>query len=144
MNAPETWSREHEIHVTAELIAGYAAAVGEEPLAFSSGAPAPPMFAVVYAAPAVWRTVVAAVDGTGPLIHTAQELRWYAPVHAGDHILTRARLEWASVDGAHRTLRFSSVSRNERRRLVSRGRWTIRVPEGGACKVDDLVPEDGP
>jgi N-terminal half of MaoC dehydratase len=131
MNAPETWSEGHEVHVTVELIAGYAAAVGEEALAFSSGAPAPPMFAVVYAAPEVWQVVLAVVAGSGPLIHAAQELNWYAPVHAGDRILTRARLEQASVDGPHRMLRFASVSRNERAQLVSGGRWTILVPEGG-------------
>jgi len=131
MNTPETWSEGHEVHVTAELIAGYAAAVGEEALAFSSGAPAPPMFAVVYAAPAVWQVVLAAAKGSGPLIHAAQELNWYAPVHAGDRIVTRARLERASGDGTHRMLRFLSVSRNERRCLVARGRWTILVPEGG-------------
>lgn len=131
MTAPGPWCEEQEVAVTAELIAGYAAAVGEEQLAFAAGAPAPAMFAVVYAAPAIWQTVVASVEGSGPLIHAAQEFEWYAPVHAGERIATRARLERASTEGAQRTLRFRSVSRNERRRLVSRGSWTILVPEGG-------------
>ena len=129
--APAKWSEENEVDITVELIADYAAAIGEEALAYSSGAPAPPMFAVVYAAPAIWWTVLAAVDGSGPLIHAAQEFEWYAPVRAGDRIATRARLERTSIDGAHRTLCFRSISRNERRGLVSRGRWTILVPEGG-------------
>ncbi len=131
MSTPGPWSREEEVHVTAELIAAYAAAIGEEASASSSGLPAPPMFAAVYAAPAIWQTVVAAVDGSGPLIHGAQEFEWYAPVLVGDRIATRARLDGSSVDGAYRSLRFCSISRNERRRLVSRGRWTILVPEGG-------------
>jgi acyl dehydratase len=131
MSTAERYAQKQEVHVTAEMIAGYAAAVGEEALPFSDGAPAPPMFAVVYAAPAVWRTVVAAVAGLTPLIHIAQELSWYAPVHAGDRIATRAWLEGSSVEGAHRTLHFCSISHNERRRLVSRGRWTILMPDGG-------------
>ncbi len=125
------WSEEQEVQISAEMITEYAAAVGEEALAFSKGVAAPPMFAAVYSAAAIWQLVVATVEGAGPLIHAAQEFEWYAPVRAGDRIATRARLERDSVDGARRSLSFCSVSHNERRDLVSRGLWTILVPEGG-------------
>jgi hypothetical protein len=124
------WGPERDFDITAELIGRYAAAVGEEPRRFGDGAPAPPMFAVVYAAPAVWETVVATVDGSGPLIHAAQEFEWYREVHAGDRVVTRVRLEREGVLGAHPTLHFHSVScRGEE--LVSRGTWTIITPDGG-------------
>jgi hypothetical protein len=134
MTAAAEWieeEEEEEVQVTADLIANYAAAVGEGIPAFSEGIPAPPMFAAVYAAPAIWKAVIAAVDGSGPLIHAAQKFDWYAPVCAGDRITTRVRLGEKSVKGAYRTLRFRSVSHNDRRDLVSRGLWTILVPEAG-------------
>lgn len=130
MTAVRRLGRERQVEITAELISAYAAAVGEEPSPFDEGAAAPPMFAVVYAAPAVWETVIATVDGSGPLIHAAQEFEWYAPVHAGDCIATRAWLDRESVAGAHPALHFHSVSRCGRD-LVSRAIWTILAPEGG-------------
>jgi acyl dehydratase len=125
------WSGELEVPITAELIADYAAAVGEDAIAFGEGAAAPPMFAAVYSAPAIWQAVVATVAGPGPLIHAAQEFEWYAPVRAGDRIVTRARLVEDGFDGVHRSLRFRSLSHNGCRDLVSRGLWTILVPTGG-------------
>jgi acyl dehydratase len=123
--------QEVDVEITAELIAAYAAAVGEGATGLDEGAAAPPMFAAVYAAAAIWRALVATVEGGGPLVHAAQEFEWFAPVRAGDRIATRARLDDVSTVGAHRSLRFRSVSRNERDELVSRGLWTIVVPEGG-------------
>lgn len=131
MTAAEEWMEEQEVRVTTDLIANYAAAVGEETLAFGEGTPAPPMFAAVYMAPAIWKAVVATVDGSGPLIHAAQKFDWYAPVRAGDRIVTRVRLGEKSVKGGYRALRFCSVSHNDRRELVARGVWTILVPEAG-------------
>ena len=130
MSASTGWGREQEVEVTAELIAEYAAAVGEQPRAYDRGAAAPPMFAVVYSAPAIWETMVASVEGPGPLIHAAQEFEWYAPVRAGDRIATRARLDRRDTEGAHPSLRFRSIS-SRGGDLVSRGLWTILVPEGG-------------
>jgi acyl dehydratase len=129
--APRRWTTRQEVLVTAESIADYAAAVGEPTAAFGKGTTAPPMFAAVYTAPAIWRAVVATVEGRGPLIHAAQEFEWYAPVRAGDRIVTRARLVEEGGEGAYRSLRFRSLSHNDRRGLVSRGLWTILVPEGG-------------
>jgi acyl dehydratase len=131
MSAPAAWGEERQVEITADLIAAYAAAVGEEQGAFADGEAAPPMFAAVYAAPAIWGAVVAAVDGPGPLIHAAQEFEWLLPVRAGDRISTGVRLAAESSRGAHRSLRFSSRSRNAERELVSRGEWTILVPEAG-------------
>jgi acyl dehydratase len=131
MRAAGAWIEEEEVQVTADLIADYAAAVGEEILAFDEGIPAPLMFAAVYMAPAVWKAVLAVADGPGPLIHAAQKFDWYAPVRAGDRITTRVRLGGKSVKGGYRTMRFRSISHNDRRDLVSRGLWTILVPEVG-------------
>lgn len=129
MTADRRWGREQQVEVTAALIAEYVAAVGEEPRAFDRGAAAPPMFAVVYSAPAIWEAVVATVDGSGPLIHAAQEFEWYAPVRAGDRIATRARLDRKGTAGAHPSLRFRSISRRGDD-LISQGLWTILAPEG--------------
>jgi len=130
MTAPGQWGPERGFEVTAEAIGRYAAAVGEEACPFADGAAAPPMFAVVYAAEAVWEAVVATVDGSGPVIHAAQELEWRAPVRAGDRIVTRVRLESRSAGGAHPTLYFRSVSRRGEE-IVSGGIWTILTPAGG-------------
>lgn len=129
MTAADGWGREREVEITAELIAEYAAAVGERPQAFDRGAAAPPMFAVVYSAPAVWETVIATVNGPGPLIHAAQEFEWHAPVHAGDRIATRARLDREDTAGGHPSFRFRSIS-HRGNDLVCEGRWTILAPEG--------------
>jgi acyl dehydratase len=131
MTAMGEWSEQHEIDVTVKQIVAYAHAIGEEVLPFERGCAAPPMFAVIYAAPALWQTVLDCLSGAGPVIHAAQELEWYAPVRAGDRIATRARLDHEATDGGNRTLRFRSISHNGSGELVSRGLWTIFVPEGG-------------
>ncbi|HEU4393532.1 MAG TPA: MaoC family dehydratase [Solirubrobacterales bacterium] len=131
MSAVGEWSEEHGVDVTTEQIVDYARATGEDVLRFEQDGVAPPMFAVIYAAPAVWRTVLGCLRGEGPVIHAAQELEWFAPVRAGDRIATRARLDHEAVDGGKRTLRFRSVSHNGGGELVSRGLWTVLVPEGG-------------
>lgn len=125
------WSEEQEVRIAAESIAAYCAAVGEPPRAFDKGEAAPPMFAAVYSAAAIWQVVAATVRGPGPLIHAAQEFEWFAPVRACDRIVTRARLEADDVVGAHRSLRFRSLSCNDRRELVARGLWTILLPDEG-------------
>ena len=131
MTAMGEWSDEQEVRIATESISAYCVAVGEPPRAFDKGAAAPPMFAAVYSAAAIWQAVVATVRGPGPLIHAAQEFEWFAPVRAGDRIATRARLEAEGVKGIHRSLHFRSLSHNGRRELVTRGLWTILVPEGG-------------
>ncbi len=123
------WSEEQEVRISAESITAYCRAVGEPFRAFGNGAAAPPMFAAVYSAAAIWRVVVATVRGPGPLIHAAQEFEWFVPVRAGDCIFTRARFEADGARGAHRSLRFRSLSHNGRRELVARGLWTILLLE---------------
>jgi len=130
--APGPWVEGGAFHITARLIADYAEAVGEK---LSEGAPAPAMFAVVYAAPAIERLMRASLAGRGPLIHGAQEFEWDAPVWAGDCIVTRARLEASEVRGAYRALRFCSISHNHARLPVSRGRWTILVPNRDSARM---------
>ncbi len=118
--------------VTARMIAEYAAAVGEDERQFSRGARAPEMFAAVYSAPAIRGVLLEALAGRGPLIHAAQELEWHAPVHAGDRIATRVRLEETAARAGYRSLCFCSISHNHERQLVSQARWTVLVPEGSA------------
>ncbi len=118
--------------VTARMIADYAAAVGEDDRQFSRGAPAPEMFAAVYAAPVIRGVLLETLAGRGPLIHAAQELEWHAPVHAGDRIATRVRLEETAARAGYRSLCFCSISHNHERQLVSQARWTVLVPEGSS------------
>ena len=131
MSAAPEWSRETVVEVGAGQIAAYAEVVGEEPADYEGGAPAPPMFAVVYSAPAIWQAVLAEVEFGAMLVHAAQEFEWLAPVLAGDRIATAVRLAEEAPLGGHRGMLFDSVSRNAGGELVSRGRWTIISPEGG-------------
>ncbi len=129
MTEPGTWSEDHEVHLTMGLVSAYVGAVGEDSTVLCEGMAAPPMMAAVYAAPAIWGTVIEAVEGKGPLIHLAQEFEWFAPVCIGEYVYTRARLSEVDALGAHSSLRFRSVSCNGEGRVVSQGSWTILKPE---------------
>ena len=95
-----------------------------------AGLVAPPMFAAVYSAEAVWSAVLATVDvDAGPVIHSGQELVWSEPVCAGDEVETRAWLDAVVERDAMRLHSFVSESRNQHGREVVRGVWTILVAQ---------------
>jgi acyl dehydratase len=87
---------------------------------------APPMFAAVYCAPAIWPALVDPEVGIdfARMVHAAQEFTWAEPVVAGDEITTEAELEESSERGGVRFFVFRTTSTNQRGRVVSEGRWT--------------------
>jgi acyl dehydratase len=85
---------------------------------------APPMFAAVYAAPAVFPTIIGSGLDFSRMVHGAQEFTWHEPVVAGDEITTEAELEDKSERGGLEFYVFKSTSRNQRGELVCEGRWT--------------------
>ena len=85
---------------------------------------APPMFAAVYAGPAVFPAIMESGLDFSRMVHGAQEFTWHEPVVAGDEITTEASLEDQSERGGLQFYVFKSVSRNQRGELVSEGRWT--------------------
>ena len=119
-----------------EKVREYAQAVGEtSPLYLDVAAAraaghrdvvAPPMFAVVYASPAVMPAFFDPELGMdfARMVHGAQEFTWHEPVVAGDEITTEASLESNSERGGLEFYVFKSVSRNQRGELVCEGLWT--------------------
>ena len=85
---------------------------------------APPMFAAVYAGPAVFPAIMDSRLDFSRMVHGAQEFTWHEPVVAGDEITTEASLEEQSERGGLQLYVFKSVSRNQRDELVCEGRWT--------------------
>ena len=85
---------------------------------------APPMFAAVYAGPAVFPAIRESGLDFARMVHGAQEFTWHAPVVAGDEITTEASLESKSERGGLQFYVFTSQSRNQRGELVCEGRWT--------------------
>jgi acyl dehydratase len=90
---------------------------------------APPMFAAVYCAPALWPALVDPEIGMdfARMVHGAQEFAWGEPVVAGDEITTEAELEESAERGGVRFFVFKTKSTNQRGELVSEGRWTNLV-----------------
>jgi acyl dehydratase len=126
----------HTYAVGREKVREYARAVGEtDPLhldlaaARAAGHPdlvAPPMFCVVYCAPAIEEALFAPeleID-FAMLLHSAQEFSWGPLVHAGDEITTEATLAEVSERIGMRFYSFETRSANERGEEVCRGRWT--------------------
>ncbi len=124
-----------------EKVREYAAAVGETnalhldvEAARAAGyadVVAPPMFAVVYAAPAVAQGIFdpsLEID-FAHLVHGAQEFRWGGLVLAGDEITTVATVKDVSERAGLRFYVFESVSENQRGETVSTGVWTNIVRE---------------
>jgi acyl dehydratase len=124
-----------------EKIREYAAAVGESsPLHFDLRAAraaghadlvAPPMFAVVYAGPAVAQGIFdpsLEID-FAHLVHGAQEFRWGPPVVAGDEITTVATVRDVSERVGLRFYVFDSESENQRGETVCTGVWRNIVRE---------------
>jgi acyl dehydratase len=125
-----------------EKIREYAAAVGEtNPLHLDvevaraggyADVVAPPMFAVVYSAPAVSAAMIDPELGIdfGRVVHGAQELVWGPPVVAGDEVTTAAAVKEVSERGGMTFYVFEAASQNQRGETVCTGTWTIIVRGG--------------
>jgi len=122
-----------------EKIREYARAVGEEdPLhhdlaaARAAGHPdlvAPPMFAVVYAMPALEPALLDPELGLdfARMVHGAQEFRWGPLVVAGDEVTTEAAVADRRERGGLEFFVFSTRSENQRGEAVCEGTWTMVV-----------------
>ena len=119
-----------------EKIREYARAVGESnPLFFDVAAAraagyadvvAPPMFAVVYSAPAVAPGMFDPEVGINfaMMVHGGQEFVWGPLVIAGDEITTTATVKSISERDEMGFYVFETVSTNQNGEQVSRGTWT--------------------
>jgi len=119
-----------------EKIREYANAVGEtDPLYLDPAAAravghadvvAPPMFAVVYASPAIMPALFDPAVGINfaMLVHGGQEFEWGPLVVAGDEVTTSVVLKEITEQDGKGFYVFESVSENQRGELVSRGIWT--------------------
>lgn len=119
-----------------EKIKEYASAVGEtNPVhldveaaraAGHADVVAPPMFAVVYAGPAVAPGIFDPEVGINfaMMVHGSQEFRWGPLVVAGDEITTTMTVKDISERGGMAFYVFESVSENQRGETVCTGTWT--------------------
>lgn len=119
-----------------EKIREYAAAVGEgnpvhhdREAAIAAGfrdVVAPPMFTVVYSAPALGPAVLDDEVGINfaAMVHGGQEFVWGEPVCAGDRISTTAKVAEIYEKDDKGFYVFESVSTNQDGDEVVRGRWT--------------------
>ncbi len=119
-----------------EKIREYANAVGESnPIHHDRAAAqaagfrdvvAPPMFAVVYSAPALGPAVLDPEVGINfaAMVHGGQEFVWGEPVCAGDVITTSSRVMDISERDGKGFYVFESVSTNGDGEEVVRGTWT--------------------
>ena len=122
--------------VGVEKIREYARAVGEtnrvyldREAALAAGfrdVVAPPMFCVVYSAPAMGPAVLDPEVGINlaAMVHGGQEFVWGEPVCAGDVITTQSRLADAYEKGGRGFYVFQSESTNADGALTARGTWT--------------------
>ncbi|MGH2840856.1 MAG: MaoC family dehydratase N-terminal domain-containing protein [Solirubrobacteraceae bacterium] len=119
-----------------EKIREYAQAVGEtNPLHLDADAAreagyddlvAPPMFAVVYAMPAVAGALFDPEVGIdfSRLVHAGQELTWGPLVIAGDEIATTASVSEIREERGNGFFVFETVSTNQRGETVCVGQWS--------------------
>jgi acyl dehydratase len=119
-----------------EKVKEYAFAVGEtNPLhldheaARKAGHPdvvAPPMFCVVYSAPAMAPAILDPEVGIdfALMVHGGQEFRWGPLVAAGDEITTEVSVKDIAERDGRGFYVFESVSRNQRAETVCVGTWT--------------------
>jgi acyl dehydratase len=87
---------------------------------------APPMFVVVYGAPALMPALFdpeVQMD-FARMVHGGQEFEWGALVVAGDEITTTLTTKEIYEDGGRGYYIFESLSVNQRGEQVSRGTWT--------------------
>ena len=87
---------------------------------------APPMFAVVYSAPAVGPPIFdpELELNFAMMVHGGQEFVWGALVLAGDEITTTASVRDITESDGRGYYVFESVSTNQRGEEVCRGTWT--------------------
>jgi acyl dehydratase len=87
---------------------------------------APPMFAVVYSAPAVGPPIFdPEIElNFATMVHGGQDFEWGAPVVAGDEITTTVTVKDISEQGGRGYYVFESISTNQRGEQVCRGTWT--------------------
>jgi acyl dehydratase len=119
-----------------EKVKEYAAAVGEtNPIHLDPEAGrgagyadvvAPPMFAVVYSAPAIGRAILDPDVGINlaAMVHGGQELVWGPPVVAGDEITTTASVKEIYERDGRGFYVFETISTNQDGETVCRGTWT--------------------
>jgi acyl dehydratase len=121
--------------VDAERIRQYAEAVHEEnPVHHDAEAAreagfrdqvAPPMFAVVYSAPAMGQPIWDAIGEALPrMVHGGQEFVWGEPVCAGDTVSTEASVKEIYEKDGKGFYVFESVSKNQDGDEVVRATWT--------------------
>jgi acyl dehydratase len=87
---------------------------------------APPMFVVVYSAPAVGPAILdpEVAINFAAMVHGGQAFVWGPPVVAGDEITTRATVNDISERGGMGFYVFESVSENQRGETVCTATWT--------------------
>ena len=122
--------------VEGERIAQYADAVGEEGEVYRDdaaakaagfrGQVAPPMFAVVYSAPAMGPAILDPDVGINfpAMVHGGQEFEWGEPVIAVDVITTKARCEEIYEKDGKGFYVFETVSTNQDGAETVRAKWT--------------------
>ena len=121
--------------VEADRIRQYADAVHEDnPVYHDAGAAkeagfrdlvAPPMFAVVYSAPAMGPAIYDTIGDALPrMVHGGQEFVWGEPVCAGDAITTEASVKEIYEKDGKGFYVFESVSRNQDGAETVRATWT--------------------
>src|SRR5436189_815338 len=119
-----------------EKVREYANAVGEtNPIHLDAGAAraagyadvvAPPMFAVVYSAPAMGPAIFDPQVGMNfaTMVHGGQEFEWGPVVVAGDEITTVATVKDISERTGMGFYVFASTSTNQRGETVCSATWT--------------------
>ena len=127
---------EASFEVDAARIKQYASAVGEQnpiyhdPEAAKAagfrGQVAPPMFCVVYSAPALGPAIMDPDVGINlpAMVHGGQEFEWGEPVCAGDRITTVATCKEIYEKDGRGFYVFESVSTNQDGEETVRGTWT--------------------
>jgi acyl dehydratase len=86
---------------------------------------APPMFAVVYSAPAMGPAIMETIgEGLPRMVHGGQEFQWGEPVCAGDTITTEASVKEIYEKDGKAFYVFESVSTNQAGQEVARATWT--------------------
>ena len=93
---------------------------------------APPMFAVVYSAPAVAPAIFDPEVGLdfARMVHGGQEFRWGPLVVAGDEITTETTVKDISERAGNGFYVFETTSTNQDGETVSVGTWT-NIVRGG-------------
>ena len=125
-----------EFAVEADRIRKYADAIGaENPVHHDAEAAkgagfrdlvAPPMFSVVYSAPALGPAILDPAVGMNfaTMVHGGQEFVWGEPVCAGDTISTTVEVKSITEEDGRGFYVFESTSANQDGQQVVRATWT--------------------